>query len=208
MKTKYIIITLIIVLVILFFVQKKEHAGSVPAAAPQLSNEAIQNIAKVYADTNNTATFNNLKSTGKTTLNNLDITGTIKIGTKGGDLDTYFVPSADTNYIRGKTIVDGASFFTNTTRFKSSDGQDIHTWFPHDDGNNYIRGLTKVDGDLYANKTLYYNKIKTGNAENRPGTAGGGGGGGYNIYCPEGTVMIGITGGAGGYVDRVGPICK
>ena len=55
---------------------------------------------------------------------------------------------------------------------------------------------------------LNYNKIKGVNAEQRPGTAGGEGGAGYNIYCPEGTVMIGLTGGAGRYVDQVGPICK
>jgi microcystin-dependent protein len=70
MKTKHIIIGLIILVGILFFTQNKEHAGSTPAtpATPLLSNEAIQNIAKVYADTNNTATFNNLNVTGTSNL--------------------------------------------------------------------------------------------------------------------------------------------
>ena len=63
MKTKYIIIGLIILLVVLFVTQKKEHAsGSVPTPLT-LSNEAIQNIAKVYADTNGMATFNNINVT-------------------------------------------------------------------------------------------------------------------------------------------------
>ncbi len=65
MKNKYIIITLIIFIILLFIIQqKKEHAGSTPLPTPPLSNEAIQNISKIYADTNNTATFNNLNVTG------------------------------------------------------------------------------------------------------------------------------------------------
>ncbi len=74
MKIKHIIIALVIVLLILFFTQKKEHAGSTPSpsspSAPLLSNEAIQNIAKVYADTSNTATFNNINVTGEIKLPN------------------------------------------------------------------------------------------------------------------------------------------
>ncbi len=71
MKTKHIIIALIILIGILFFTQKKEHAGSTPptSSTPQLSNEAIQNIAKVYADTSNSATFNNINITSNTKLN-------------------------------------------------------------------------------------------------------------------------------------------
>jgi microcystin-dependent protein len=62
MKTKHIIIGLLILLVVLFLMQKKEHAGS--TASVKLSNEAIQNIATVYADTNNEVSFNNIKATG------------------------------------------------------------------------------------------------------------------------------------------------
>ncbi len=68
MKTKYIIIGLVILLMILFFVKNKEHAGS---TSQKISNEAIQNISKVYADTKNTVSFNNLRITGKTTLNGI-----------------------------------------------------------------------------------------------------------------------------------------
>jgi microcystin-dependent protein len=64
MKTKHIIIGLLILLVVLFLMQNKEHAGSTPA----LSNEAVQSIAKVYADTNGTATFNNTRITGNATF--------------------------------------------------------------------------------------------------------------------------------------------
>ncbi len=70
MKTKYIIITLIIILLIIFLTQTKEHAGSTSSTSsvPVLSNEAIQNLAKVYADITNTATFNNLNVTGSSNL--------------------------------------------------------------------------------------------------------------------------------------------
>jgi microcystin-dependent protein len=77
MKTKHIIIGLAIILVVLFFVQKKEHAGSTPPATtsiPNLSNEAVQNIAKIYADTNNEAVFNNVKITG-----DLNVSGKLNI---------------------------------------------------------------------------------------------------------------------------------
>jgi microcystin-dependent protein len=83
MKTKHIIIGLIILVGILFFTQNKEHAGSVPPpstpSTPNLSNEAVQNIAKIYADTNNEAVFNNIKVTG-----NINVAGNTKLN---GDVD-------------------------------------------------------------------------------------------------------------------------
>jgi hypothetical protein len=77
MKTKHIIFGLIIFVLLFFLIQNKEHAGSgstPPVSTPQLSNEAVQNIAKIYADTNNEAVFNNVKITGKL---NIIPTGTI-----------------------------------------------------------------------------------------------------------------------------------
>ncbi len=69
MKNKYIIGGLIIFIVLFFIIQQnKEHAGSTPPPTPPLSNEAIQNNSKIYADTNNTATFNNLTVTGNFNL--------------------------------------------------------------------------------------------------------------------------------------------
>jgi hypothetical protein len=78
MKTKHIIIGFVVILIVLFLVQQKEHASSTPTTTPTLSNEAIQNIARIYADSNNTATFNNLRATGdvigaQTTTNRLCI---------------------------------------------------------------------------------------------------------------------------------------
>ncbi len=79
MKTKNIIIGLIILLVVLFFLQHKEHAAGSVSATSALSNEAIQNLAKIYADTNNTAAFNNIRATGNINAKNLNIDGNIVI---------------------------------------------------------------------------------------------------------------------------------
>jgi microcystin-dependent protein len=62
MKIKYIILGLVILLIILFLVQKKEHITQ-SSSTKNLSTEAIQNIANIYADTKNTATFNNINIT-------------------------------------------------------------------------------------------------------------------------------------------------
>ena len=60
----YIIIILLVLLVgVYLYNNKKEHAGNVSSST--LSNQAIQNIASVYADTTGTATFNNIRTTGK-----------------------------------------------------------------------------------------------------------------------------------------------
>jgi microcystin-dependent protein len=72
MKNKYIIIGLIILVGLLFLMQNKEHAGSTSLA---LSNEAVQSIATVYANTNGTATFNNIRANS-----DLNITGNLNVG--------------------------------------------------------------------------------------------------------------------------------
>ncbi len=173
MKTKHIIITLIIVLLILFFVQKKEHAGS----TPPLSNEAIQNIAKVYADTTGTSTFNNIRATGTTNLkdswfphsdgnNYIKGSGITQIETptrfSGKGTDTWFPYSDGRNYIRGSTTVDGDTTFTNTVNFK---GKGTDTWFPFTDGKNYIRGPTQVDGDANFNADIKYKGVPLVNCQ-------------------------------------------
>ena len=108
MKTKHIIIGLIIVLVVLFFVQKKEHAGST-TPAQNLSNEAIQNIAKIYADTNNEATFNNIKSIGKITGN---VTGNVtgKLVSSDGNYSVSIDNTGNLVLLNGTTNVGKVCF--------------------------------------------------------------------------------------------------
>ena len=61
-----VILLLIIILVVMN--QKSEHLES-----PNLSNEAIQNIASVYANTTGEAIFNNIKVTRNTNIKNANI---------------------------------------------------------------------------------------------------------------------------------------
>lgn len=67
MNRRNIIITIFIVLIIIYlFNIKKENLDT-----STLSNEAIQNIASVYASTTGTASFNNVKITGNLDAQNL-----------------------------------------------------------------------------------------------------------------------------------------
>ena len=157
MKTKHIIIGLIILVGILFFTQKKEHAGSPPPSTPStpsipnLSNEAIQNIAKIYADTNNEAVFNNIKAT-----DNINVAGNTNLKTLSvSDNSTVNNLNVTGNsVITGNLDVSGKTIFKNQVNFKGA-GIDMQTHFPHTDGKNYIRGTTQVDGNL--NITDAYN---------------------------------------------------
>jgi hypothetical protein len=70
MDKKIVLIGVIIALiVILYFFGEQENADSV-SGSQVASTEAVANIAKVYADSKETATFNNIKITG-----NVDVTG-------------------------------------------------------------------------------------------------------------------------------------
>jgi outer membrane lipoprotein SlyB len=91
MKKIHIIIVLLIILLLIITIRSQsENAGTVNSNSKNLSNEAVQNIASVYANTTGTATFNNLRATGKIT-GNLDgdvkgnLTGNV-IGDVNGDI--------------------------------------------------------------------------------------------------------------------------
>ncbi len=117
MKTKYIIIGLVIILLVLFFTQKKEHAGSTTPSAPQLSSEAIQNIAKVYADTNNTATFNNINTIGAITTTKLNI-GNKNIIDTSGNINSDIISTNSIN-ITGDISGNGAKKLIETARLNT-----------------------------------------------------------------------------------------
>jgi hypothetical protein len=166
MKTEHIIIGLIILMVVLFLMQKKEHAGSTQA----LSNEAVQNIAKVYADTTGTATFNNTKATGTSDFNiirgygeaTFNSTSTFK-GGKGDIGGTHFPWWDGTNFIRGPTQIDGLVKMNKGFTALSPNNQ--YELKITDDGNLVI---SKSDGTLKwaSNNTANINipyKIQAGN---------------------------------------------
>jgi hypothetical protein len=157
MKTKHIIIGLIIVLLVLFFVQKKEHAGS----TPPLSNEAIQNIAKVYADTTGTASFNNIQTKDTATVNGMATFKSVsnfKGGKAGGGGETHFPFWNGENFIRGDTNIDGKITINGETNINGAANfkggkTDFNggTHFPYSNGENYIRGPTNMDGATIIN---------------------------------------------------------
>lgn len=100
MSRNHIIISILIIIIIIIFINNKsEHAGSTPPATPNVPNlsaEAIQNIAKIYADTNNTATFNNINITGKITGN---VTGNVTGKLMNNDGTTSLYLNTDKNLI-------------------------------------------------------------------------------------------------------------
>ncbi len=138
MKTKYIIIGLVIILVIIFLIQKKEHITS-SSPPTNLSSEAIQNIAKVYADITKTVEFNNIKTTGNATfkklnviensiLNNLNVSGNL-------------IASGD-SIISGDSVINGNLDVNGTAKFKNN------SIIADNNGNNIIMGKTLISGDV------------------------------------------------------------
>ena len=117
MKTKHIIIGLAILIVILFIVQKKENADSTSPATQNLSNEAVQNIAKIYADTNNEAVFNNVKITG-----DLNVSGKLNI-LPAGTIVAFNSATAPA----GWALCDGQKYKLNNTNISVIDPNGIQT---------------------------------------------------------------------------------
>ena len=74
MKTEYILALILILIAILFLYKQRENLD-----ASGLSNEALQNIAKVYGDKDGIVSFNNMNVTGKINGSgyNIDSSGNI-----------------------------------------------------------------------------------------------------------------------------------
>ena len=85
------LIILVILIYIIFNLREGfDVSGTTSTLTPQ-SNEAVQNIAKIYADASGTVTFNNIRILGNvdvsgiTTLNNkLNVTGETTVGNLKG----------------------------------------------------------------------------------------------------------------------------
>jgi outer membrane lipoprotein SlyB len=69
-----ILLLLVLVVVIFFMFDLKENFDVTGNIFTQKSNEAIQNIAKIYADASGTVMFNNVNATG---MINGDVTGNV-----------------------------------------------------------------------------------------------------------------------------------
>jgi len=122
MNRTHIIIGLLICLVIIYFLnnEKRENLDN-----PSLSNEAIQNIASVYANTAGEAIFNKIRSTGGITG---DVTGNVTGNLKGdvtgnlkGDVTANNITSSDikTNTLSstGSIIFNGDLKTSNSSKF-------------------------------------------------------------------------------------------
>jgi hypothetical protein len=77
-----ILLLLVLVVVIFFMFDLKENFDVTGNIFTQKSNEAIQNIAKIYADASGTVIFNNVNATG---MINGDVTGNVT-GNVTGDV--------------------------------------------------------------------------------------------------------------------------
>lgn len=75
MNRNYIIIGLLVIVMCVLYLMRNisEHAGSISGTTSN-SNEAVQNIAKVYSDTKNTVDFNNINVTNTLTSTNSNLT--------------------------------------------------------------------------------------------------------------------------------------
>jgi microcystin-dependent protein len=77
-KNVYIIIILLILLYLIILNKKKNKIEKLDTTITNVSNEALQNIASVYANTNSVSAFNNLKIGGTVDIsNNLTVSGNI-----------------------------------------------------------------------------------------------------------------------------------
>lgn len=126
-----IILLAIILIIIVIGYNQQENAESTTASAVY-SVEAVQNIAKVYADTSGTATFNNINSTGTINASNINTTGNI-IGLltspnkkfqismqDNGDMGIYDVDNKKNVWAAGKNgIFTDTNFVDNVSMNKN-----------------------------------------------------------------------------------------
>ncbi len=160
-----IIVLLIILLLIITFHAQSENAGTVNSNSKNLSNEAVQNIASVYANTTGTATFNNVRVTG-----NIEIKGDADIKNFKGIIVMWSgltIPSGwalcdgtnGTPDLRGRFIL-GSGKGTDLTERKigDKDGSETHTLTleempPHQHA--YVNIFGREDGASCTKKINY-----------------------------------------------------
>ena len=129
MSLHKIIIGLLIILIVLILYKRQENAGNTATTAGGLNNfsaEALANIAKVYADTKQTAGFNNITVTGNAqiTSSNLMPKGGIIIWS-GNDVPASWALCDGTNGtpdLRGRFILGAGQGADLTLRTKGQTG--------------------------------------------------------------------------------------
>ena len=151
MKTKHIIIGLVVILFVIFFMQNKEHAGST-GSTPNLSSEAVQNIAKVYADSAQTASFNNIRVSGNTTVNkDTTLNGNVEIPKWRGMITMW--SGTITDIPKGWALCDGTNgtpdlrgkFILGMGQGKNPSGVNLTERRMNDQGGAETHALTKEE---------------------------------------------------------------
>ena len=157
-----------------------------------LNSEAVQNIASVYNKDNLQVTsltvtdkvIGGLKLDSMTfrTMSGNDIT------TDGAITSKYklVTPVVETNLVKlgGNNLTNDSDGWT---RYRKPNGSYA----------NFAANDVWVDGKLLKATPI-----------NQTSAIGGGGGNDYKLICPDGQQVVGIYGGAGGYIDRIGLLCK
>ncbi len=146
MKNKYIIICLIFLLLIIFFIQKKEYLET---TSLKISDEAVQNIAKVYADSKQTAYFNNIQVKG-TLMSKLtgDVSGNItgRLLSPNGKFSLDIDNSGNLSLFNGTNKVGTYILFDTTNNVVNIDG-DVIIKGKDNTGDNRVRIGKNTYGD-------------------------------------------------------------
>ncbi len=112
LQRKHIVI-LVIILLLIFLLTRHKKSEGLDNTTPTLSNEAIQSISSLYSNTDGTVSFNNLRSTGKTTLKDVSANSLYSNSIGANDISGTNINS--TNINGGKLKVTDISANTITT---------------------------------------------------------------------------------------------
>jgi hypothetical protein len=127
METNTILLSILVVLVLILLykdINKQENITS--DSGKTLSDEALQNIAKVYSDKDGIVTFNNVKITGK-----LDVSGNIIADGSGSN-----IKALTTNSIKNT-----GNYESSGNIIANGEGSNIRAFTT-----NYIRNTGHYDG--------------------------------------------------------------
>ena len=183
-----IIVGLLIILIVLILYKKQENAGNTSITAGGLNNfsaEALANIAKVYADTRQTAAFNNITvtSTADIKKSNLMPKGGIiiwsgdQVPAGWGLCDGTSYPAADgtgtvqSPDLRGRFVLGSGQGANLTARTNGqTGGAETHTLTVAEmPSHNHQIGIGLASNGTYSGSSI--GRVVTGNTDNAGGGA-------------------------------------
>ena len=183
MERNHVIILVLILIgsVILFTYNQQENETNVSPGTANYNTEAIANIASVYAEsTNGTNSFNNIRVTGDVTSKNS------LIGIRLCDLNGICIAPDNIQSVSGLGS--------------------LQRTIGNSQWNISPLGNLGTNGDISARNIV--GNYKLGGERMWTDLVGGSGGSVYERSCPDGKVMVGISGKAGQAVDSIQAICK